>query len=381
MKIASFNVENLFARARALNLDSWADGREILEAQKKVNSVMQEAVYTDAIKAEITELLLKLEVYIRNDQDAIRRNPSRVPRWALLRSNRGEFDSEPENKSLDMRIVAAGRADWIGWVELVKETVDENATRMTARVIAEIDPDIVGIVEAEDRPALVRFNRDLVGTQFGPIMLVDGNDDRGIDVAVMAKPGYSIESIRSNVDVADGNEKLFSRDCPQYEIVSPNGEVIHVLVNHFKSQSNGGGDKRRKQAAGVRAIVDKLVAEGKHVIVMGDLNEGPTAEGGYAPNLEPLYEDESPLIECYSLPNFDVGPRPGTYTSCGLRDRLDYIFISKSLEPFWVGGYLFRKGLWGNRQTRPTAWETYAEMENGHQQASDHAAVCIELNL
>ena len=30
MRIASFNVENLFSRARVMNLEEWSDGKEIL---------------------------------------------------------------------------------------------------------------------------------------------------------------------------------------------------------------------------------------------------------------------------------------------------------------------------------------------------------------
>jgi hypothetical protein len=40
-----------------------------------------------------------------------------------------------------------------------------------------------------------------------------------------------------------------------------------------------------------------------------------------------------------------------------------------------------RDGLWGSRKTRPTAWITYEEMTNGNQQASDHAAVFLDLAL
>jgi len=42
----------------------------------------------------------------------------------------------------------------------------------------------LGLVEAEDRPSLLRFNRDLLGGLYRHVMLVDGNDDRGIDVAI-----------------------------------------------------------------------------------------------------------------------------------------------------------------------------------------------------
>lgn len=36
-------------------------------------------------------------------------------------------------------------------------------------------------------------------------------------------------------------------------------KALQVLVNHFKSQSGGGGDKRQRQARQVRRIVDTLV--------------------------------------------------------------------------------------------------------------------------
>jgi hypothetical protein len=32
------------------------------------------------------------------------------------------------------------------------------------------------------------------------VMLVDGNDDRGIDVGIMTKPGFEIGDIRSHVE-------------------------------------------------------------------------------------------------------------------------------------------------------------------------------------
>jgi hypothetical protein len=66
-----------------------------------------------------------------------------------------------------VEIVADGRGDWIGWIELAKEAVDETATRMTARVIKDIGAHVLGLVEVEDRPALLRFDRDLLGGYTG----------------------------------------------------------------------------------------------------------------------------------------------------------------------------------------------------------------------
>jgi len=381
VRIASFNVENLFARANALNLATWAAGKPILDAYNEVNTLFQEQTYTPAIKDRIRQLLLQLDIYRVNDQGAVRRNDTRSPQWAWFRKNRGSFDREPADESENMEIVANGQAEWIGWVELAKGPVSETATRMTARVIQDVNADIIAVVEAEDRPALVRFNRDLLGGMYRHIMLVDGNDDRGIDVAIMMKNGFDIRSIRSNVDLEDAVGRVFSRDCAQYEVATPGGSSVHVLVNHFKSQSGGGGALRERQSNAVRGVVNALVAANQNVIVLGDLNEGPAQEGNHAVNLAPLYTDNSPLLECYSLNNFQTGLRLGTFDSCGIHNRLDYIFISQSLQNNFQNGGIFRKGLWGTRVTRPTAWETYPEMTANFEQASDHSAVFIELNI
>ena len=41
MRIASYNVQNLFARARALSMGTWAAGRPVLEAHAQINELFQ----------------------------------------------------------------------------------------------------------------------------------------------------------------------------------------------------------------------------------------------------------------------------------------------------------------------------------------------------
>lgn len=381
MVVASYNVENLFARPKAFDTTDWQAGEPVLAAYHEFNRLIAAKSYSDADRERMRDLLVALDVYAVNTHGAIRRRQSQTPKWAWLRKNRGSFDREPKDATRSVEIVATGRGDWIGWVELATEATDEVGTRTTARVIADIDADVIAIIEAEDRPSLVRLNKELLGNRYEHVMLVDGNDDRGIDVGIMTKKGYAIRSIRSNVDTKDRTGPVFSRDCAQYEIVTPTGAVVHVLVNHFKSQSGGGGAKRRRQAKEVRRIADELVADGKDVIVLGDLNEGQPSEDKPATNLRELFDPAGPLVSCYDLPGFTTGAKPGTFDACGIRNRLDYLLVSRSLTPKFAGGHLFRKGLWGSRTTRPTDWETYHEMANHNQQASDHAAVVVELEL
>ncbi len=381
VKVASFNVENLFARPKVFNTDDWDSSKPYLDAYYKVNNVLSKAKYTDADKQKISDLLVELDIFYVNSHGATRRRYTQAPKWAWLRKNRGKFHRQPRDTTQNIEIVASGRDEWIGRVELAKGTTNEVGTRMTAKVIQDVDADILGIVEADDRPSLMRFNKDLLQKQYSHIMLIDGNDERGSDVGIMMGDNFEIQSMRSNVDTEDAVGTVFSRDCPQYEVRTPNGTVVHVLVNHFKSQSGGGGKRRKRQAVEVRRIVDDLVAQNQHVIVLGDFNEGISSDGSYSENFKALFKNNSPLVDCFNHQLFDDGGRPGTYDSCGWSNRLDYILISKGLEDKLKGGGVFRNGLWGTRKTRPTKWTTYPEITESSEQASDHAAVFVELDI
>ncbi len=378
--VAVFNVENLFERPKAFTSRDWSVGAPILAAYHEFTALAAHETYSDAEREQLRELLLTLGVYHRNTHGAIRRRWSADPPWAWLRKNRGSFDREPADTSKDVEITATGRDDWIGWVELATGVTDEVGVHLTARVIRDIDADVIAVVEAEDRPSLQRFNRELLDGRYGHVMLVDGNDDRGIDVGLMTKPGFDIRSIRSHVDLRDDSGTVFSRDCPVYRVHTPGG-AIHLAVNHFKSQSGGGGTKRARQAAAVRRIVDRLVEDGDRVIVLGDLNEGQPAVETPPVHLGAMFDPGGPLVSCYELEGFDHGPRPGTFDTCTIRNRLDYILLSRNLAATFRSGTIHRQGLWGSRKTRPTLWDTYPEMLAGVNQASDHAAVSVTLDL
>ena len=139
VRIASFNVENLFARPKVFDLPDWNAGEPVLKAYEEVSALLQKASYSATDKIRIRDLLVTLEIYtIDKKTKAIRRNQTLDPQWAWLRKNRGTFDREPSDRRQNVEIVAEGRGDWIGWIELAKEAVDETATRMTARVIKDL---------------------------------------------------------------------------------------------------------------------------------------------------------------------------------------------------------------------------------------------------
>ena len=200
VRFASFNVENLFERPRAFNQTTWADGQPILDAYREFNALIAKAVYSPADKKRMVELLLRLEVYRRVD-GLVRRNPVRTPKWAWLRANRGSFDVDRE--ATGIAIVADGRGDWIGWLELATEPVNEVATRMTAKVIGDVAADVLAVIEAEHRPSLTRFNDELLAGRYGHAMLIDGNDTRGIDVGILTTAQVAITGMLSKTPRQD----------------------------------------------------------------------------------------------------------------------------------------------------------------------------------
>ncbi|WP_345353535.1 endonuclease/exonuclease/phosphatase family protein, partial [Rhodococcus olei] len=279
LRIASYNVENLFSRPRAMKAGAPA-ATEILDAHAKVNALFEHEVYSTADKADIIEHLKVLDL-LRNDG-----NPDTG--FALLRRIRGKLLDRPRGG--DVTVAADGRSDWVGWVDLTTDRIDAVAIENTARVFTEVAADIVGVVEAEDRATLHRFSdsliRDTQGTpSYRHVMLIDGNDTRGIDVGVLSTDDYPLQSIRSHVDDDQDGNPVFSRDCPEYGFVFPEGsglagKPLVVLVNHFKSKGFGAqadNDKRRRRQATRVAEIYRRLRENNidHIAVLGDFNDTP----------------------------------------------------------------------------------------------------------
>lgn len=377
LRIASYNVENLFDRARALALPTWAEGRDVLQREARINELLNEPVYTPAIRTEILDLLGKLGL-LKSDDGG---------KFARLRQNRGRLITRHKDGTISF--AATGRLDWVGWVELKKEPTNELATRHTAMVINDINADILGVVEADNRISLRDFSaivlQQVGGTPYKQTMLIDGNDDRGIDVGLMTGTGYQIVGIKPHVDDDDGEGTVFSRDCPEFTVRTPGGDEIVVLVNHYKSKGYGSqsdNDKRRRrQAKRTAEIYNDLVANGQpNVAVLGDLNDHPDEPGDQPGPLAPLLVDTD-LRDVATHPTFTPDPngRPGTFGNGTKRQKIDYVLLSPALFSKVVGGAIFRLGVWGG--ANGTLFPHYPTITRKVEQASDHAAIYADINL
>lgn len=385
MKIAAFNVENLFDRAKAFNEEDDSKAQRVIRAVAELNCLFEIAVYSDAAKERMLELVAALELNRFNEGPL-----------ALVRRIRGRIFRRPQSGGIE--VVATGRGSWVGWAELKTAPVDEVAVMNTGRVIRDVDADILAVVEAENRVALKQFSefvfdrvKDEVAHVIRPytqIMLIDGNDDRGIDVGLMTKEGFDIGLMQSHIhDLKPDGNPIFSRDCPEYAVTTPSGELIWVIPNHFKSKF-GGNDaasiaKRKAQATRVAEIYQRLRGDDHdNIVILGDLNDTPDSGP-----LQPLLA-QIDLRDVSEHDLFDTGEfkgREGTEErgigTFGLgndADKIDYLLLSPALFERVTAAGLFRKGAWPG--SRPPRWTVYEELKEKVHIASDHHVIWAEID-
>lgn len=369
MKIAAFNVENLFDRARAFN-EERSVSQPIIKATAELNNLFEKPVYSAANLRRMRELIVALDLEKSDKGD-----------FVLLRQIRGRMISRPRGRPFELK--AKGRGDWVGWVELRTAPVNAVAVMNTGRVIRDVNADILAVIEAEDRISLKQFSDQVLaevdGEPYANVMLIDGNDERGIDVGVMTRSGFRFDLLRSHIhDLKPDGHPIFSRDCPEYAILTPAGETLWILPNHFKSKYGGDNAasraKREAQARRTAEIYAALRAKGEDkIVVLGDFNDTIDSDP-----LKPLLEDTD-LQDVSLHDSFDTGEFAGrgTFGLGNDNQKIDYLLLSPVLFGRVTASGLFRKGAWPGK--RPERWTVYPELKKEIHVASDHHVIWAEI--
>ncbi len=146
-------------------------------------------------------------------------------------------------------------------------------------------PAVIGVSEVENREVLEDVVNDpaLISKDYG-IVHYHSPDARGIDVALLyqKKLFTPISTSSHELKIFDDltSKRVYTRD---QLLVSGklDGELIHIIVNHWPSRSGGEARSRPKRVAAAKLskrLVDSLQGIDPYakIFIMGDLNDDPT---------------------------------------------------------------------------------------------------------
>jgi predicted extracellular nuclease len=313
----------------------------------------------------------------------------------------------------------------------------DDTRQLSALAIADADADILCLQEIDNMAALQAFEYGylfrMVGNGYRQKYLVEGNDSRGIDVAVVmretTRDGEAIElvDIKShaaltyrdlhlfNDELSLTNridDKIFKRDCLELDL-RIGGKPFTLYVVHFKSMGNSreGGDARlstmavrEAEAKAVRHIIENRFGPNHqgnlNFAICGDMNDYQervkiVGDRRHGYTFSPEQEERSAL-NVFSHDGFvenamlrrDVMDRWTLYHSRGPQEQhlcqLDYIWLSPHLArsnatrvPEIIRGgqpyrTIFPPGQEVERYPR-TGWD--------RPKASDHCPIVMTLDL
>lgn len=195
------------------------------------------------------------------------------------------FDTEDDPITYDDDRTPNGKDHWT-------EDIYKDKLKNMAKVISEIGADVtkntpalIGVAEIENRKVLEDLANEpvLLPKDYG-IVQFDSPDRRGIDVALLYQ-----KSLFRPINTSKHELLIYRTDDPTKRVYTRDqllvsgyldGDLIHVIVNHWPSRSGGEARSRRKREKAAelnKKIIDSLfdIDPYAKIITMGDLNDDP----------------------------------------------------------------------------------------------------------
>jgi endonuclease/exonuclease/phosphatase family metal-dependent hydrolase len=237
------------------------------------------------------------------------------------------------------------------------------ATKKLAERIKALDVDVLAVQEVESIEALDEFaeTQGLRRAGYRHLVLVEGNDDRLIDVGVVSRlPIGAVTSWRYRTYRNQPRQKpIFSRDLLQVDVLDEKRKrvLLTLYVNHLKSrlakdakERRDGNLRRKRQAETIAAIIGERPPPGPYLI-LGDMNDTPTTS-----RLKALRD--LGIVDGLSDPDETGGPYPADdpdqpetrawthrYRAEGRTDYelFDQVWLSPDLAPKQTGAWIQRR--------------------------------------
>ncbi|WP_373519544.1 hypothetical protein [Pricia sp.] len=373
MKIATFNIQNLFHRDRSLLEKPY--GKCVTDWVKELDELMVGNNRVSSNAERIQELAFLLGFDKTFD----------VP-YAVMRRRAGFLFLKGMDYSKELK--SGELTDWNGWIALQTAPLDPMAVKNKAKVISQVNPDIMLLQEIEDRASLEEFNAQLLpqsdGEPFQEVVVVQSSDKRGQEMGILLKNGHRIKSVRTHC-FGLGDNPNPKKEFFQYEIGTPSRQTIWLLAAQLQEETK---DKeisdafRKKEAQRIADVYHELRESGqKNIIVAGTLNAV-----SYCDSLSPLFRDTKMKdVTRHRLfkADFDEGRdanyfRLGAYRMGVNIKQKDYLLLSPNLFANVKDSGLNRKAVWPDKKPM---WSVYPSMQYKKQAASEHPAVWAWINV
>jgi endonuclease/exonuclease/phosphatase family metal-dependent hydrolase len=250
---------------------------------------------------------------------------------------------------------------------LVKGKPAAERAKLVARIAA-MDADVLAVQEVEDVTTLTAFAAtDLHGLGYKHVVLVEGNDERLIDVGILSRlPIGAVTSWRHAVHHPTDTQPIFSRDLLQVEILSADRSkrLLTVFNTHLKSKfcdfkedpilcQKHNDTLRGQQAETAARIIAAQTRPGSRYLVCGDFNDVPkshflaplVANGGLnlvngladAKEDRPAPADNPPAPSRPWSDRFKESGKPAEYT------LIDQIWLSTGTGKLLTGAGIGRR--------------------------------------
>jgi len=364
MKIASYNLQNLFHRDIELTTDS--KSQNFQSWVEEFHHLMGKSMRSDTDFNRLRELAFLLGFSSKTTEP-----------YMVLRKRGGQLYVKPKGVAFEER--ATAKVGWNGWVALQNAPIHEKAIQSKLKVLEEADADVLVLQEVEDRQALLELNV-LLHNQMGikpydQFLFLEGDMAKGRGMALLLRKGFEVETMTSHAHVQNSEGKpLFDSDCPVYVLRTPKGERV-VIINALFSKKEQEDDThalQKQQAELVAQLYRKQIKKGKElVLICGTLNAP-----AYADALTPLLRDTQ-LKDVSKYEEFEVDFdtedthyfRMGAYRKGVHLKQRDYMLCSPVLFAQIKHAGLHRKGVWPEK---PKGWTVYKHITTKEHAASEH---------
>jgi len=366
MKIAFWNIENLYNRDKTLDRVNW--NKCLFDWVNELDQLMGRMHKGPNDVDRIRELSFLLGFEKINDHP-----------YGSLRKRQGELYLKPGSFAREAR--ATESTDYTGWIPLTTRGIHQNSIRNKAKLIGDINADILILQEVEDRASLLDFNEiylmEYMEKPYNQILVLEGSDSKGLAMGIMVKNGYRIDTLKSHTSLAFvGEIPIFGSECHEYALIAPQGGTFHILSAQFSKEDP---IRRKQEARNVAAIYDQMLCDGKeNILVCGTLNDV-----SYSDSLSPLLAGTD-LVDISKNPNFytesdkgkDAGYfRMGAYSKGVNIKQSDYLLLSYSMAEKVSTSGLDRRALWPDRNGK---WDVFPTVNSREQAGSSHPLIWAE---